>query len=242
MRGYAVRLMTMPTPELDSVPLLRAAPSTADDSPLDPPCSAVLHGLSAFIALTLVSFTVGVASVRVEALAAVGPALEVGRLGAFGGCVALWGRWQLRAARNARRLTRERVSYSPWGSVATFVVPVLNVIRPLWAVTEIWNASFGRPLSSRAPGLLVVWWALWLAPFALRLGAARGGMSPSMQTLLVGLATVGTLGAALAARLVVGRINEAQRRRIRARIDAPRSGRPESVTGSNGGGRLPSGA
>lgn len=81
--------------------------------------------------------------------------------------------WLHRARVNVRALGARRLSYSREWTVLSFLIPFANAFRPYQVVKEIWQASdprSGDPLSWKeveTPPILAVWWASFVAYFAL---------------------------------------------------------------------------
>lgn len=75
-------------------------------------------------------------------------------------CVA---RWIYRASVNAHALS-DAMWISPGWSIGWYFVPIANLFKPFQAMREIWQVSLvpRDPLSVPVPGLLRVWWGLWL--------------------------------------------------------------------------------
>jgi hypothetical protein len=72
-------------------------------------------------------------------------------------------RWVHRANWNAHSMGAP-LRFTPGWAVGWFFVPVMNIWRPYQVVKEIWEASF-RAIAmqgSTAPGIVGLWWFLWL--------------------------------------------------------------------------------
>ena len=131
--------------------------------------------------------------------------------------------WLFQARVNLRAFGVRRLRFARVWSVAGFLVPVLNLVRPYQVVQEVWQAS--DPASAdafnwkslRVPQLLRVWWiaalgcaGLQLLAFLVGLGA---GTSLSRLQLAVGLHLAANLAVGAAAVLtcfVVKSVSEAQ--------------------------------
>jgi hypothetical protein len=73
-------------------------------------------------------------------------------------------RWVHRANLNARGFGAEGMRFSPGWCVGWYFVPILNLWKPYQAMKEIWQAS-RNPVNwwtVPPPGLLSLWWTLWL--------------------------------------------------------------------------------
>jgi hypothetical protein len=137
----------------------------------------------------------------------------------FGVVVALtWLVWQFRAHANVRALGVKGLRFRPTVSVATWVVPVANLVLPFFAVRELHRASDpdSGPLDwrhQRSFPVLWVWWLALLSVLALLVIAYQGlGPHPSFDRLMTrdrfvrGAAGVG-LVASLLAIVIVESIN-----------------------------------
>jgi hypothetical protein len=78
-------------------------------------------------------------------------------------CVIVVGRWIYRASANAHAISDE-MTISPGWAVGSYFIPILNLFRPYQAMREIWLASHfrGNWHAESSPGLLIVWWSLWI--------------------------------------------------------------------------------
>ena len=78
-------------------------------------------------------------------------------------CFILVGCWIHRASANAHVLSNE-MTISPGWAVGSYFIPILNLFRPFQGMKEAWMASHYRHSwqGESAPGLLVVWWTLWI--------------------------------------------------------------------------------
>ncbi|MBP1474614.1 DUF4328 domain-containing protein [Frateuria sp. MAH-13] len=78
----------------------------------------------------------------------------------------IWaGFWVYRAACNVRALGARGLDDSPGWAVGWYAVPVMNLVRPLRAMTQIWLGSEApaRWQKLGTPSLLRVWWVFWIA-------------------------------------------------------------------------------
>jgi hypothetical protein len=74
-------------------------------------------------------------------------------------------RWIYVACSNARELTTRPMTFTPGWSVGWYFIPVANLWKPYQAMKEIWRVSANpsHPDSETDPGLLVAWWAFYIA-------------------------------------------------------------------------------
>ncbi|MGH7414886.1 MAG: DUF4328 domain-containing protein [Candidatus Rokuibacteriota bacterium] len=120
--------------------------------------------------------------------------------------------------RRAQDLARSPDGGSGWGTIAAFLVPGPNLVRPVRLVSALWHDSGPRRAAprGRVPWWVGWWWALVLAAalaHALAAGLAGDQARPldlggPMQLLL--LAEVLEIAAAVLAILVVRRITDRQ--------------------------------
>jgi hypothetical protein len=78
----------------------------------------------------------------------------------------IWaGCWIYRVARNVRALGAKGLDDSPRWAVGWYAVPVMNLVRPMRAMTQIWLASLAPARWQRlgTPRLLGLWWGFWVA-------------------------------------------------------------------------------
>jgi hypothetical protein len=78
----------------------------------------------------------------------------------------IWaGCWVYRVAGNARALGARGLDDSPGWAVGWYAVPVMNLVRPLRAMTQIWLGSQApaRWQKLGTPSLLRAWWVCWIA-------------------------------------------------------------------------------
>ncbi|MCK6547175.1 DUF4328 domain-containing protein [Myxococcota bacterium] len=78
--------------------------------------------------------------------------------------VVLWCLWTHRAASNVRVWARD-LEYTPGWAVGWYFIPFANLIKPLHAMREIYNASDRERTSYLAADvpMLTGWWGLWVA-------------------------------------------------------------------------------
>jgi Domain of unknown function (DUF4328) len=133
----------------------------------------------------------------------------------FGVVVAvMWLVWQFRAQANVRALGAKGLRFRPTVSVATWLVPVANLVFPFFAVREVYRASDpdAGPLDwrrRRTFPVLWVWWLALLSALLLLFIAYRGlGPHPSFDQLITrdrfvrGAAGVGLVSSLLAIVIV----------------------------------------
>jgi hypothetical protein len=78
----------------------------------------------------------------------------------------IWaGCWVYRMACNVRALGARGLDDSPGWAVGWYAVPVMNLVRPLRAMTQIWLGSQAptRWQKLGTPSLLRLWWVFWIA-------------------------------------------------------------------------------
>lgn len=78
----------------------------------------------------------------------------------------IWaGCWIHRVACNVRALGARGLDDSPAWAVGWYAVPVMNLVRPLRAMTQVWLGSLAptRWQKLGTPSLLRLWWGFWIA-------------------------------------------------------------------------------
>ncbi len=75
--------------------------------------------------------------------------------------------WLHRAVKNLSALGARKLRFTPRWAVGWFFVPVMDLIRPYEAVTELWHASDPaipsyEPASRAAPAPVRWWWSLFI--------------------------------------------------------------------------------
>jgi hypothetical protein len=82
----------------------------------------------------------------------------------FIGTVAVVGRWIYLATANAHAISNE-MTVTPGWAVGSYFIPILNLFKPFQGMKETWLASHhgSNWHAEPTPGLLIVWWTLWLA-------------------------------------------------------------------------------
>jgi uncharacterized protein DUF4328 len=162
---------------------------------------------------------------------------------ALGGAATAWLAWQYRAQANLRALDSKAPSFTPTGAVGWWFVPVVNLIQPLRAMRELWQGSDPQTVAAhahskrgRTPGVLLLWWAGWIAQWLLFAIAAIVAWSHGVGRVIAGeilfiLAAALSVVAAGLAMLVVRGIdrrqtatNDRNRERESSRASAPGSG------------------
>jgi hypothetical protein len=132
-------------------------------------------------------------------------------------CVIVVGRWIYRASANAHAISDEK-TISPGWAVGSYFIPILNLFRPYQAMREIWLASHfrGNWHAESTPGLLVLWWSLWigtaiLGNVSLQLSLRTGVGEPlDLVIILELIAAVLTVPLCLALIAIMRRIAQAQ--------------------------------
>lgn len=132
--------------------------------------------------------------------------------------IVVFGRWIYRAHREVRALGAEGLSYTPGWAVGWFFIPIFNLLKPYYAMKELWSASH-RPfhwVDQPVSGLLAIWWSLWLlANFVSRMGAKLLARTEDIAVMrgaswLLAAGDGLNLGLHLAAIILVSRIAQAQ--------------------------------
>lgn len=77
------------------------------------------------------------------------------------GAIVMFLVWVHQAARNVRNLGREGLSITPGMCVGWFFVPIMNLVMPYQAVSQIAVAS-DREGRGTAPGFVLAWWLLYI--------------------------------------------------------------------------------
>jgi len=141
--------------------------------------------------------------------------------------------WIHRAATNVRALGASGLTITPGWAVGWFLVPVANLFMPFRAMREIWKASHNPTGWASLPTAPIVgwWWAGFLADqFFGRLSGLFYKNAETVDTLRSAtiadmISDVATVGATVAALLLVTRIAEAQARAhaAGAQRDAPKA-------------------
>lgn len=144
-------------------------------------------------------------------------------------CYVWSGCWIYRLACNARALGAKGLDDSPGWAVGWYAVPVMNLVRPLRAVTQIWLASVApaRWQKLPTPPLLALWWGFWIAgnlvgsfvTYYLKPEHTFAGLHTQQALMLGGQAL--NLGAAVLFLLVVGRLTRMQVREYGRQQAAP---------------------
>lgn len=86
--------------------------------------------------------------------------------------------WLKRTAENARALGARELSFTPGWCVGWYFIPFFNLVKPYQAMAELWRAAdpAAGPEGWKElplPGLLRVWWTVWLASNMLNQAALR---------------------------------------------------------------------
>jgi hypothetical protein len=143
--------------------------------------------------------------------------------------------WVGRAHGNLSRLGATGRRYTRRESVTAFLVPGVNLVRPVTVLRELWTASeaLARPIepprTCRVPLRVRWWWTLLVS--ALALEAIAGGLAlrsgrpldlgPAMQVLVAGQLLTGAAAlVAIAVVLEIGNLQDAAWRRTSVRPEA----------------------
>ncbi|MEI7036083.1 DUF4328 domain-containing protein [Fulvimonas yonginensis] len=80
-------------------------------------------------------------------------------------CYAWAGCWIYRVACNVRALGAKGLDDSPGWAVGWYAVPVMNLVRPMRALAQIWLGTLApaRWQKLPTPRLLAAWWGCWIA-------------------------------------------------------------------------------
>jgi hypothetical protein len=120
-------------------------------------------------------------------------------------------RWIIKAHRRVREFGAQGMTISPGWAVGYFFVPFLNLVLPYRAMKELWQASesASKWMKRPVPGLLPLWWALWitagvLGQYSLRLSMQTTTIESLKSATIVGLfdAAIGLSLNLVALRLV----------------------------------------
>lgn len=137
--------------------------------------------------------------------------------------------WMRRAYNNLPAFGMHDPTYSPGWAVWGFLIPFLNIIRPLQVMKELWRASdpHVRPepgwVTARVSPLVGWWWGMYLimnfvASFGMRLALEGSSAAGDLHelTLIDVIASALTIPAAVLAAGVVREImvKQAQKREI----------------------------
>lgn len=130
--------------------------------------------------------------------------------------------WLYRVRVNVRALGMRKMRYRREWTLLSFLVPILNLLRPYQVVREIWQASdpgTGGPVgwkAVRTPRLLAYWWLLLLAYLGLEVLAWAifdPTAPPATRRTALAIGLVADVSAAVSASLayfVVSGITDAQ--------------------------------
>jgi hypothetical protein len=150
--------------------------------------------------------------------------------------------WFRAAHRNLTALGCRNLKYTPGWAVGGFFVPVLNLVRPLQVMREVWRGSDPSNLERgasaeaparrrlRAPTIVGWWWALFLTSgfvgnIAIRMAFAQNPSLDQLQALsaVLVLSDFVDLPSSLVALRLVGQITkrQAQRRDRLSEVDQP---------------------
>ena len=135
--------------------------------------------------------------------------------------------WVYRVNRNAHALS-DAMEVSPGWNVGWFFVPIANLWKPFQGVRQAWQVSHepDDPYGVAVPGVLRLWWGLWLASSMLgnlsfRLSLKAETVSDDLQSAGLQFAiTAVDVPLAFALAWVVTRLSAAQSRALRQRVFA----------------------
>jgi len=133
--------------------------------------------------------------------------------------------WLHRAVKNLSALGARKLRFTPGWAVGWFFVPLMDLIRPYEAVTELWHASDPairsyEPASRAAPAPVRWWWSLlilWV--LTSRLGnqlsqaTSSGVFEGQAAHLLMIVSHLLEIPAAILAIRLIGAINQNQERK-----------------------------
>ncbi len=150
--------------------------------------------------------------------------LATARVGLVCASALLFGCWLYRSRINGRAFGSRRFQYLRKWALLGFVIPLLNLIRPLQVVSEVWRVSDPRstenPFDWRmlaVPRFVQVWWWMLVGCAGFELLAIAltmaTGVTLGQLTIARGISVLADLGATLSAvlgYLVVSGISRAQ--------------------------------
>ncbi len=152
-----------------------------------------------------------------------GNTVRVFQLAVLAGAGVAFVEWLYQSRINLRAFGVRRLRYPRGWTLAAFLVPALNLVRPYQVIREVWQASDPRTRDPfawnqlRTGWLLPLWWALFVAGALLALlalGAGLGaGYDPGKLWTARAIALAADLTAALGVSLayfVVDHISRAQ--------------------------------
>lgn len=136
--------------------------------------------------------------------------------------VVLVGMWIYRAHANLFAAGLGELEYSPGWSVGWFFVPIANLFKPMQAMRELWNASYGTDNSygSETPSSISIWWGTYIAGnivsyASLRLDLGGSGTSAASTAALIGaVGSVLTVISAWFLLQIVREVMEGQRNHL----------------------------
>jgi Domain of unknown function (DUF4328) len=81
----------------------------------------------------------------------------------------VFGRWIVLAHRNLTGLGARYVEFTPGWAVGWFFIPVASLWKPYQAMRMLWrySCSVYRPEIQQTPGVLPIWWTLWIISLCL---------------------------------------------------------------------------
>ncbi|MBK8975425.1 MAG: DUF4328 domain-containing protein [Planctomycetes bacterium] len=123
--------------------------------------------------------------------------------------------WMYRAYSNLRALGARHLVNSPAWAVGGWFVPILNLVRPVQVMSELWRESLPADRSG-SHGLLGLWWTAWLAANLVGLtnlrafGSAQTAAEWLRMTRVDQAASAAAIVAAVLAILVVRSVDRRQ--------------------------------
>lgn len=87
-------------------------------------------------------------------------------------------RWIVAASRNCHAMTSRKLAFTPGWSVGWYFIPIANLWKPYQAMRQAWNVSFDPDSDPErpGPGLLMIWWLLFLFSSSVDRAAFRQAM------------------------------------------------------------------
>lgn len=135
--------------------------------------------------------------------------------------------WLYRTKKKAIQAGMQDVVYTPGFSVGCFFLPIFNFFLPFSAMNELWKGSVnpGAWKEQRTSALVVIWWCAWLVitaiPLALLAYAAPDLESLKIQTVMLAINGVLSIGCYTFTILVTHRISAQLNRFVAEVPDLP---------------------
>jgi hypothetical protein len=95
--------------------------------------------------------------------------------------------WMFRAYENLHKINPALPEYSVGWTIGAWFVPILNFIRPVQMIVEIWNKTQramraeGEQYSHEPPKLINLWWGVWMAGVAVAVVGAIIAMNQAFD-------------------------------------------------------------